>query len=402
MQEPANQQRADVDGQGNVIVQVLGNDNRVDLGRAYLRLTRYLTRRQTDSEIDLLSPYSRSIPLVGRELELAKLRTWLASGKPVSVRVLTGRAGAGKTRLSLELCEELFARDWAAGFVESEELGRFQDKQNLAEWGWGRPTLIVLDYAAIHAERLHRWLGELADNPGNGEKPLRLLLLERHAEAGTGWWQTAFGRGGFGARAVRKLLDPPEPVGLPPLVTTEERRAVMAETLGQTESRERPPAAGIDPLFDRELGKLDWAGEPLFLMMAGLLAKQVGMARVLALGRSDLAFELADRELNRIANIGRANGIDPDFLAAMAGYVTLCKGLAGPAIRIAVSEEQAALGAPTAGDPGKVARVLIEALPGGGAADPILPTSSARRRCCTASGPTTTPDPRRSVGHSDT
>ena len=126
MQELASiQQRADVDGQGNVVIQILGNDNRVDLTRPYLRLTRYLTRRRIDFDADLLSPYTRSIPLVGREQELAELRAWLVSDKRISVRVLTGRAGAGKTRLSLELCEELFTEGWAPGFVESGELARF-------------------------------------------------------------------------------------------------------------------------------------------------------------------------------------------------------------------------------------------------------------------------------------
>jgi hypothetical protein len=131
------EQRADIDGSGNVIVQILGNDNRLDLPRPHLRLTRYLTRRErVETEADLLSPYARSIPLVGRKREMAELRAWLASGRPIAVRVLTGRAGAGKTRLALELCEEMLAEGWAAGFVESEELGRFQDKQNLADWGW--------------------------------------------------------------------------------------------------------------------------------------------------------------------------------------------------------------------------------------------------------------------------
>jgi hypothetical protein len=167
---------------------------------------------------------------------LTELRAWLESGRPIAVRVLTGRAGAGKTRLSLELCEQVLEEGWAAGFLESEELRRFQDKQNLADWGWGRATLIVIDYAAVHAERLGRWLGELADNPGDPAKPLRLLLLERHAETGVGWWQTAFGRGGDGARAVRKLLDPAQPVALPLLAATDERRAVISETLERADS----------------------------------------------------------------------------------------------------------------------------------------------------------------------
>ena len=375
MQQPApNPQRADVDGQGNIIVQVLGNDNRVDFGRPYLRLTRYLTRRRIDSEVDLLSPYSRSIPLVGRQQEFADLRAWLSSGKPISVRVLVGRAGVSKTRLSLELCEQLFGEGWAAGFVQSSELTRFYAKQNLADWGWGRPTLIVLDYVATHAELLNGWLTELSDSQGHPDRPLRLLLLERHADPASGWWQTVFGRGGFGARALQKLLDPAKPIALPELAATEERRAVITETLEQTESDLRPPAAGIDPAFDHQLHELTWGGEPLFLMMAGLIAKQIGIAKMLSLGRADLTFELADRELNKIANIGRANNVDPNFLIVIAGYITLCGGLATTAIRAVVPEEQAALGIRDAGDPSKVAKALMGAL-GGAAerADPILP-----------------------------
>ena len=344
----------------------------MDFGRPYLKLTQHLKSR-VDSEIDLLSPYSRSIPLVGRREEREELRAWLARDKPISVRVLTGRAGAGKTRLALELCDELFAEGWAAGFVESGELRRFYDKQNLADWGWGRPTLIVLDYAAIHARRLNDWLSELKGNAGLRDRPLRMLLLERHAEAGSGWWQTAFGRGSFGDRAVEKLLDPPEPIALPPLAETAERRAVIAETLEQAESEERPPEVGADPSFDRELGELTWGGEPLFLMMAGLMAKQVGMAQVLSLRRTDLAFELADRELARIERLG-GNDASRAMLVHLAAYATLCRGLARGGFEEAAAAEKQALRRPSAGDDAELADQLCEALPGAeGRIDPILP-----------------------------
>ncbi len=120
-------QRAGIDGQNNVIVQIEGDNNAVNLkGLAHLTLTRYLTRRHVDTDIDILSPYTRSIPLIGRDAELADLRAWLASEKPISIRVLTGRAGSGKTRLALELCEQMLAEGWAAGFLESGELERFR------------------------------------------------------------------------------------------------------------------------------------------------------------------------------------------------------------------------------------------------------------------------------------
>jgi hypothetical protein len=67
----AQRQHARIDGQNNVIVQIEGDNNAVNLkGLAQLTLTRYLTRRRIESDIDILSPYSRSIPLIGRDLSL--------------------------------------------------------------------------------------------------------------------------------------------------------------------------------------------------------------------------------------------------------------------------------------------------------------------------------------------
>jgi hypothetical protein len=44
---------------------------------------------------------------VGRATELENLRAWLQSGTAISVRVVTGGGGSGKTRLGVELIEWL-------------------------------------------------------------------------------------------------------------------------------------------------------------------------------------------------------------------------------------------------------------------------------------------------------
>jgi hypothetical protein len=50
--------------------------------------------------------------------------------------------------------------------------------------------------------------------------------------------------------------------------------------------------------------ELAWAGEPLFLMMAGLMAAQTGSGGMLALGRTDIALRLAERvERERLKSI---------------------------------------------------------------------------------------------------
>jgi hypothetical protein len=122
---------------------------------------------------------------------MEQLRRWSTRNKTISIRVITGGAGSGKTRLALEFCDALVEHGWDAGFVTDAELTRFATQQNLSTWGWARPTLIVVDYAAARAQVLHRWLVELAENPGNTKKPLRVLLLERDADPEQGWWETA-------------------------------------------------------------------------------------------------------------------------------------------------------------------------------------------------------------------
>jgi hypothetical protein len=119
-------QHAELHGRNNIIIQIQGDGNTIVPSLPHLTLTRYLSRRgQIASEADLLSPYGMTIPMVGREVEMADLRCWMTSGRPISIRVLTGQAGSGKTRLALELCDAAIAEHWDAGFVTDRELTRF-------------------------------------------------------------------------------------------------------------------------------------------------------------------------------------------------------------------------------------------------------------------------------------
>ena len=184
-------------GDGNTIVQIVGDGNIVTAGHPHLRLTRYVARRQIRQDQDRLSSYTRSTPLLGREVELASLHAYLGAPRPLLVRMLIGGGGSGKTRLALELCEQASATSWDTGFVTRTELHRFFDHQNLSAWGWRKPTLIVVDYAAEHAQLLGQWLDELADRAAPPIQPLRMLLLERNASTDTGWRTTVFASGGW-------------------------------------------------------------------------------------------------------------------------------------------------------------------------------------------------------------
>ncbi len=311
--------------------------------------------------------------MLGREVQTANLRRWtsMSGGKPISVRVMTGAGGRGKTRLALELCDALGNEGWYAGFVTDTELERFINQQNASNWGWCRPTLAVIDYAAARSGLLHKWLVELGDNPGDPKKPLRVLLLEREATPGTGWWETAFGRGSGDALAIAQLLDPPQPMVLDEI--TEDRNSfdILNSVLEGVGSATRAPDPNADPTFYQRLRSLTWGREPLFLMMAALAGSGSSVAALLTFNRSGLAFSIADREIERIEAIAKERRINREFLSHMAAFVTLCQGLGSQDLLEAIDEEKKAQHRHSSGDAPEISAALFDAV--GATGDRVRP-----------------------------
>ncbi len=357
-------QDASVSGSGNVVVQIIGDRNEVALAgaQASLRLTRYANRRSTNpDELDFLSPYSRALPLVGRKPELAALTQWLDSSRPVSIAVWVGLPGTGKTRLALELVERASAKGWSAGFVRSDELARFT--QQGANWVWNRKTLIVVDDPVKQAPTLARWFETLADDERAPRHPLRILIVERHADQDSGWWQTVFDSHGHDSRMVRRLLDPERPVVLSRIADPDEQRQIFSETLNRLQATAKSSSSQTATEFNRAATQQDWLGEPLFLITAALVASSKGLRYVLSLNRTDLAHELAKNERDRIKEIARTHNAEPTFLVHMAAIVSLARGMNRAEARAAAGEERAALsftGSDT--DPPRIVDVLAEAL----------------------------------------
>jgi hypothetical protein len=299
---------AQADGSHNIIVQAVGDGIHINVGLPHLTLIPPRNRApQIRTEIDLLNPYSRAVALVGRDADMQSLWDWLHSDRPISVRTLTGRAGAGKTRAAIELVEKLNQEkpgEWWGGFLQGREMRRFASQQNLADWSWARPTLIVVDYAASLVEPLREWLRDLAQNSGRaGGRPLRLLLLEREAAVGEGWLQLLV-QGGYSEAGVPELFDPLEPGRLDPLDTAEKRRAVLAKMLEAAAplvqcQPPKLPATGENSRIDKQLENAVWE-DPLYLMMAALLALRSDLVEVLELPRTELAMRLVDHEIKRL------------------------------------------------------------------------------------------------------
>src|SRR5215831_4502698 len=378
---------AHVQGHRNIVVQAVGSgiNVSVDSRVPHLRLTHFETRtgraRGDGSDAALLSAYRTDVvPLLGRDHALADLRDWINRDRDVSVRVLTGGAGRGKTRLALELVRNATKEGWLAGFVEQQELDRFRAQQNIAEWAWDKPTLIVVDYAASRVEQLRDWLRELVDAPiESGLPPLRMLLVERQAQREIGWLASVFGHGQDDrSRAAVSLLDPPQPEELAAIDDMPARRQIFATLLARKRADLIAPELGADPEFDRLLREEKWSGDPLFLMMAGLVAGAVGVKSALALTRTDIATTIAQRELDRIGRIAAGAGIDsinrqhPGFPAQhMAVLATLCQGMSLGGARTLIEEESKRLGSVV--NVNATVAALRDGLPGAGDGPEIVP-----------------------------
>ncbi|MGW1558083.1 S1 family peptidase [Streptomyces sp. NPDC002144] len=128
----------------------------------------------------LLHPRTRTVPFLGRGFELNILERWATSDNPVDVMMVTGRMGAGKTRLAVELGHRL-GSDWIVGFLRKEppDASPAPDLHPLTTSA--RPVLLVIDYA----ETRPAWIRLVLDTLAGYERRvrIRLLLLSRTAES---------------------------------------------------------------------------------------------------------------------------------------------------------------------------------------------------------------------------
>ena len=268
-----NEQTATIgSGSGNTIIQIVGNDNTIVPGHGWLYLTRH-PRRAIKSELQQLIPYNRCTTLIGRTAELEDLRRFAKSPEPISIRVLKGSGGTGKTRLALDFCDELAAQGWDSGFVgdgdaggQAGELQRFAQSQDLSTWGWRKPTFIVVDYAAGHVSALATWVAALARREtADGAPPvppLRLLLLERHGQRDGGWFAEVFDSGAFSDFAKQDLLNPREPVTVAPLASAAHRAALMNEVLAANAPSGKVALHVDEALINQHVSAASWGRRP--------------------------------------------------------------------------------------------------------------------------------------------
>uniref|UniRef100_UPI00102CD6C9 tetratricopeptide repeat protein n=1 Tax=Candidatus Magnetaquicoccus inordinatus TaxID=2496818 RepID=UPI00102CD6C9 len=139
------------------------------------------------------------------------------------------------------------------------------------------------------------------------------------------------------------------------------RRGILSAVLERKGSAFNLPN---DSHFNTRLEKLPWGNEPLFLIMAALLAAGGNLSSLLALNRSELVMEMADKELTRLRGFAGRVEEQAEILCRLAACATLTRGLSREQAMELAEAEKKELGYDSAGSKGSFANWLYQALPG--------------------------------------
>ncbi|MCM3920146.1 serine protease [Frankia sp. AiPs1] len=135
------------------------------------------------SPTSLLRPGRTVVGFYGRDSWIGDLTGWcVKESAPWAVRLITGPGGQGKTRLALELCDDLSAAGWVSGFLARSILAGLLEK--IVETD--TPVLLIVDYAEARARHLSALFRVLQQR--TPAKRVRILLLARSAHDEADWW----------------------------------------------------------------------------------------------------------------------------------------------------------------------------------------------------------------------
>ncbi|WP_327257092.1 tetratricopeptide repeat protein [Streptomyces sp. NBC_01244] len=172
-------------------------------------LTPATIERNFRSPAALLRADTEAVAFHGRDAELANLQAWCEGGPPsLSIHVMTGPGGQGKTRLARRLTDAFGRQGWVTGHLRSD-LNDDMDGvvPDFTTLNTALPLLLVVDYAETRPRLLRRLIAYLH----RFRHRVRLLLLARS----DGDWRT----GSLQAvPAVRELLEEALVVPLTPLI----------------------------------------------------------------------------------------------------------------------------------------------------------------------------------------
>ena len=140
----------------------------------------------------LLAAAMEVVEFTGRDRELAELAAWRDGREALSVMLIAGEGGQGKTRLARQFTAQARRAGWVAGFLTpapANPLGGDRGQSRVIPplarqvQETTHPVLLVADYAETRPTEIAVLADILAGSPP--AHPVRLLLLSRSAGV---WW----------------------------------------------------------------------------------------------------------------------------------------------------------------------------------------------------------------------
>lgn len=123
-----------------------------------------------------------TIPFSGRIKELSKLKIFAETDKQILWWTITGQGGSGKSRLAYEFIKKI-DNDYYSFFlnfaISDEELNSFLPFTD---------TFIVIDYVKGNEKQISKIIKKLIYKYKQSPYKLRILMLERSNQTGTGSW----------------------------------------------------------------------------------------------------------------------------------------------------------------------------------------------------------------------
>ncbi len=255
---------------------------------------------------------ARLTPLIGRGREFTDLKTWALGEPGAAFRLLTGVGGAGKTRLALELAEELATQHpgWAAGVVPAD--------QPLPLDAGSQGCLLIIDYPEENRDAVGQRLREFAEFPDDGTIRRLLLLTRKDAD----YWQPAINRAGAESCEDRAYA-------LSDRLSADDGWALFTAAMARTRDLlgvETLPAVARDE-FDVWLSRVEANHRPLLVVAAAIEAVQTPDRPILSLSAAEIIAALAQREITRLSRLSTAHGFAEDGLPRLAALAVVRGGL---------------------------------------------------------------------------
>ena len=299
------------------------------------RVTPATSPLSTVSILPLLDWRSREQVFISRHEEMEKLRQWADADSSISVKIIEGEGGAGKSSLAAAFCIAQQSKGWQAGFLN---LNRSIDYE------LGNQALVVLDYPEENLAIVKEILSTFAclSIKALAKKKIRLLLLSRQSIA---HWEQLF----FDCRAGGVLE--PESLSLGVL----DMNADLAFEIFESSQVETNRMFPLSPLAeevnrDRLRGWLSIDPShrlPIFIVAAGVHTALNPEDAPFSMSGPEIFNALARRELSRLAKCSEDAGFNSNSFQLFNTYSVLLGRLDRKMIeRIALLHKELSLNQP--------------------------------------------------------